>query len=73
MEQAPLSYHEAMAARAAAAAEPVDRYHQGAGRDCPSCANRPVLELQQVTVSQPDLMPNIDEVGTLDMWEELGG
>lgn len=30
--QASLSYHEVMAA-----AEPVDRYHQGAGRDCPEC------------------------------------
>ena len=32
----------------------------------------PALQLQQVAVESPDLMPNIDELGTLDIFEEFG-
>ena len=35
-------------------------------------AERPALELQQVTIESPQLMPSIDDVGTLDMFEEFG-
>ena len=81
-----------------------DRYHQGAGRDCPDCAQPvtmanprghhhpdlisaglkvtgwgegllgypPALELQQVAIKSPQIRPSIDDVGTLDMFEEFG-
>jgi len=33
---------------------------------------RPALELKPVTIESPQLMPSIDDVGTLDMFEEFG-